>query len=551
MAVQSRTPTLLTPDLDMDGQHNLFENSFKEGQASLNSSKGLADAGARAELALREPYAIQPTTTTASLDPFVRAIQHSSTLSPFFGLSSHGLSPPIFGPAMADDGLRSGSTYVADALTAVPAPSPSAGIAPAAMWTGPPTEVEMAPAPGMLSPPKEHSPVPPTTMMMTTMMMMKDVFPDAWPHAPVETTIDTTCAPIWSRYGQITPPDDDVPNVVDHQPDDVGRREPKPERKSTAAAAAAASSPDVGRRRTAATRGRTGNATDPPIESPKRRGARRSAATLSTDHPSGQPEPALPPTKRRRRRHGAEPTEHSRAAPSPPPPPPPPLPTVPALPSSSRSGAAAATEKAESAVAPAEDERKRNRFLERNRVAASKCRQKKKEWTSKLEGRARSLQLERDQLSIVVGSLKDEVLFLKGEMLKHSNCDCERIRHYLNREADNLAPVPDAAWRRRRQQQQQLRQRRSPAPPSQSPAATNVSTLSAAPSRHQSIDDDEFDVDLDGMDLPMAQDTAFADATRSPAADLSSFLDEADGEHRPGYGERPNILRPGSVGSLS
>ena len=85
-----------------------------------------------------------------------------------------------------------------------------------------------------------------------------------------------------------------------------------------------------------------------------------------------------------------------------------------------------------------EDE-KRNKFLERNRVAASKCRQKKKEWTSNLESRARELQASKNELAMMVCSYKDEIMFLKGEMLKHTTCGCDRIRNYLTQEADNIA----------------------------------------------------------------------------------------------------------------
>ena len=85
-----------------------------------------------------------------------------------------------------------------------------------------------------------------------------------------------------------------------------------------------------------------------------------------------------------------------------------------------------------------EDE-KRNKFLERNRVAASKCRQKKKEWTSNLETRARELQGTKHELNMMVSSYRDEIMFLKGEMLKHTTCGCDRIRNYLNQEADNIA----------------------------------------------------------------------------------------------------------------
>ncbi|MCJ1474852.1 hypothetical protein MMC13_003512 [Lambiella insularis] len=84
-----------------------------------------------------------------------------------------------------------------------------------------------------------------------------------------------------------------------------------------------------------------------------------------------------------------------------------------------------------------EDE-KRSKFLERNRVAASKCRQKKKEWTSNLEARARELQNSKNRLAIMVTSLKDEVLWLKGEMLKHTECGCAQIRDYLAQQADSI-----------------------------------------------------------------------------------------------------------------
>lgn len=97
----------------------------------------------------------------------------------------------------------------------------------------------------------------------------------------------------------------------------------------------------------------------------------------------------------------------------------------------------------EVSVPPVEDA-KRSKFLERNRVAASKCRQKKKEWTSNLEVRARDLQSSKNQLTVMVASLKEEILFLKGELLKHSTCGCTAIRDYLNREVASMSqPVYD------------------------------------------------------------------------------------------------------------
>ncbi len=86
---------------------------------------------------------------------------------------------------------------------------------------------------------------------------------------------------------------------------------------------------------------------------------------------------------------------------------------------------------------------KRSKFLERNRVAASKCRQKKKEWTQNLENRARELQKNNNQLRMVVDSCRQEVLFLKGELLKHSQCECESIQKFMKSGASNFADHSD------------------------------------------------------------------------------------------------------------
>ena len=92
---------------------------------------------------------------------------------------------------------------------------------------------------------------------------------------------------------------------------------------------------------------------------------------------------------------------------------------------------------------------KRSKFLERNRVAASKCRQKKKEWTQNLETRARELQKNNNSLRMMIESCRQEVLFLKGELLKHGNCDCTNIQDFLKNGGDSLAdPKHDAMFKR-------------------------------------------------------------------------------------------------------
>ena len=100
------------------------------------------------------------------------------------------------------------------------------------------------------------------------------------------------------------------------------------------------------------------------------------------------------------------------------------------------------TSAAQQQAAPTAEDVRRSKFLERNRVAASKCRQKKKEWTQNLESRARDLQKHNSSLRMMVDSLRDEILFLKGELLKHTNCDCEQIQVFLRSSAGPLESSP-------------------------------------------------------------------------------------------------------------
>ncbi|KAK4696037.1 hypothetical protein P7C71_g1815, partial [Lecanoromycetidae sp. Uapishka_2] len=91
---------------------------------------------------------------------------------------------------------------------------------------------------------------------------------------------------------------------------------------------------------------------------------------------------------------------------------------------------------------------KRSKFLERNRVAASKCRQKKKEWTQNLEDRAREFQKTNSSLRIVIESLRQEVLFLKSEVLKHHSCSCEEIQKFIKTGMNNDQPNDEMIFKR-------------------------------------------------------------------------------------------------------
>ena len=75
-----------------------------------------------------------------------------------------------------------------------------------------------------------------------------------------------------------------------------------------------------------------------------------------------------------------------------------------------------------------QDASRRSRFLERNRLAASKCRQKKKQWVENLEVKARNFQAQFKHLNLVVDSLKEEILYLKVEMVRHKGCEGSEIQ---------------------------------------------------------------------------------------------------------------------------
>uniref|UniRef100_A0A1A8NHH5 Activating transcription factor 2 n=1 Tax=Nothobranchius pienaari TaxID=704102 RepID=A0A1A8NHH5_9TELE len=65
---------------------------------------------------------------------------------------------------------------------------------------------------------------------------------------------------------------------------------------------------------------------------------------------------------------------------------------------------------------------KRRKFLERNRAAASRCRQKRKVWVQSLEKKAEDLNTMNGQLQNEVTLLRNEVAQLKQLLLAHKDC---------------------------------------------------------------------------------------------------------------------------------
>lgn len=68
------------------------------------------------------------------------------------------------------------------------------------------------------------------------------------------------------------------------------------------------------------------------------------------------------------------------------------------------------------------DEEKRKNFLERNRVAALKCRQRKKQWLANLQAKVEMFTSENDALSAQIAQLREEVVNLKTLLLAHKDC---------------------------------------------------------------------------------------------------------------------------------
>ncbi|PSR85704.1 hypothetical protein BD289DRAFT_482601 [Coniella lustricola] len=68
---------------------------------------------------------------------------------------------------------------------------------------------------------------------------------------------------------------------------------------------------------------------------------------------------------------------------------------------------------------------------QRNRLAATKCRAKSRAAVAELEATERGMRYHNTKLSATAMELKDEVLALKNEVLRHGNCDCVHIKEYL------------------------------------------------------------------------------------------------------------------------
>jgi hypothetical protein len=96
----------------------------------------------------------------------------------------------------------------------------------------------------------------------------------------------------------------------------------------------------------------------------------------------------------------------------------------------------------------------RQSHLEKNRVAAHKCRQRKKEYINSLEGRAREFSAKNKALKENVAVLREEVLELKNEVLRHAGCNFWAVDEYLARCAGDLLGMEGPSFTSSRQPSQ-------------------------------------------------------------------------------------------------
>lgn len=85
-----------------------------------------------------------------------------------------------------------------------------------------------------------------------------------------------------------------------------------------------------------------------------------------------------------------------------------------------------------------EARRRREVNLEKNRLAANRCRQRKRDWTSRLDNEHRQLLAHNKLLRAEMASLNDTVFELKELALGHADCGFRPIDEYVRQETQRV-----------------------------------------------------------------------------------------------------------------
>ncbi len=77
------------------------------------------------------------------------------------------------------------------------------------------------------------------------------------------------------------------------------------------------------------------------------------------------------------------------------------------------------------------------RVREKNRIAAYKCRSRRRQEEGKLKSKHENLEQEHRRLSEAVSELMAETYLLKNMLMAHGSCDCRLIQDYLKESASD------------------------------------------------------------------------------------------------------------------
>ncbi|GJN78601.1 hypothetical protein PLIIFM63780_002110 [Purpureocillium lilacinum] len=87
------------------------------------------------------------------------------------------------------------------------------------------------------------------------------------------------------------------------------------------------------------------------------------------------------------------------------------------------------------AEAPGADDSRAVRVREMNRIAADKCRLRRRNEEDKLKSKHDDLEQDRRRLSVALSELTAETYLLKNMLMEHGSCDCRLIQDYLKESA--------------------------------------------------------------------------------------------------------------------
>lgn len=88
---------------------------------------------------------------------------------------------------------------------------------------------------------------------------------------------------------------------------------------------------------------------------------------------------------------------------------------------------------------------KRKKFLEKNRIAASKCREKKKKWVHDLEHNKSQLERHNMDLRLEYRGLINELNQTKSMLMSHADCNDPNITEWLNNQARRIVQTTGAS----------------------------------------------------------------------------------------------------------